>query len=215
MSAVPADPRVSRRVALTAVGAAALIAGALGILFGLFRRPFAWSLPPASSSEVVVRASPNVIMAVRELARLETTDYHVERVIELADEQERLFGLLHAKDALLLVAAGDVVAGVDLAKLADADVVVDWPARRARIHLPEPEIFSVAIDNARTHVVTRATDTLATRKEELEGRARSEAEASMRQAAIEAGVLDRAKRGGERAVTELLRGLGLDGVTFD
>jgi hypothetical protein len=192
---------------------AAVVAGALGVLLGIgLKRP--WSLPPASSSETVVRPSPNVIVAVRELARLETTDYHVERVIELADEQERLFGLLHAKDALLLVAAGDVVAGVDLSKLADADITVDWENRRATVRLPEPEIFTVAIDNARTHVVTRTTDTLATRKEELEGRARSEAESSMRQGALEAGVLVRAKAGAERAVRELLRGLGLGEITF-
>jgi hypothetical protein len=213
---VLSDIPVSRRSVLTGVVAAALLAGSLGALLGVgLRRPFLWSLPAAESSETTVRPSPNVIMAVRELARLETTDYHVERVIELADDQVRLFGLLHAKDALLLVAAGDVVAGVDLAKIGEGDVAVDWPNRRARVHLPEPEIFSVAIDNARTHVVTRATDTLATRKEELEGRARSEAESSMRQAALEAGVLARAGGGAERAVRELLRGLGLDAVTFD
>jgi hypothetical protein len=210
---VLADIPVSRRAVQAALGAA-LLAGAIGVLCGaLLRRP--WSLPAASSSETTIRPSPNVILAVRDLSRLETTDYHVERVIELADEQERLFGLVHAKDALLLVAAGDVVAGVDLGKLADPDVTVDWPNHRATVHLPEPEIFSVAIDNARTHVVTRATDTLATRKEELEGRARNEAESSMRQGALEAGVLARAKAGAERAVRDLLHGLGVSDVTFD
>ena len=210
------DIPVSRRTVLIGVVATAFLAGSLGILAGAgLKRPFPWSLPLADSSETTTRPSPTVIMAVRDLARLETTDYHVERVIELADDQVRLFGLLHAKDALLLVAAADVVAGVDLAKIVDADLAIDWPNRRAHVHLPEPEIFSVAIDNARTHVVTRATDTLATRKEELEGRARSEAESSMRQAALEAGVLARANAGAERAVRELLRGLGLDAVTFD
>jgi hypothetical protein len=198
----------------SAAFAAALVGCALGAFFVGRARPFAGD-SKSGSSVVTVVPSPNVIMAVRELARLETTDYHVERVIELADDQERLFGLLHAKDAILLVAAGDVVAGIDLAKLADGDVAVDWPNRRATVHLPAPEIFSVAIDNARTHVVTRSTDTLATRKEELEGLARTEAESSMRAAALEGGVIDRAKGAGERAVREVLRGLGFEGVTFE
>ena len=196
----------------TVLFAAALVLCGLGAFFLGRTRPL---IPPESSSVVTVRPSPNVIMAVRDLARLETTDYHVERVIELADEQERLFGLVHAKDALLLVAAGDVVAGVDLEKLADADVHVDWPNREAHVRLPDPEIFSVTIDNARTRVVTRSTDVLATRKEELEGQARSEAESSMRAAALEAGVLARAKSAAERAVGEVLRGLGLERVTFE
>jgi hypothetical protein len=206
------DPALWKRRAPFAALLAALTLGA----FFLGRcHPFGDSLPPESSSVVTVQPSPNVILAVRELARLETTDYHVERVIELADEQVHLFGLVRAKDALLLVAAGDVVAGVDLRKIGDADLVVDWPRRQVRVRLPAPEIFSVAIDNARTHVVTRTTDTLATRKEELEGHARSEAESSMRQAALEAGVLPRAKVAAERAIAELLRGLGFEKVTFE
>jgi hypothetical protein len=192
---------------------AALIASALAAFF--VGRRSAETVPSASSSVITVSPSPNVILAVRELARLETMDYHVERVIELADEQERLFGLVHAKDALLLVAAGDVVAGVDLTKLSDADFTVDWPSRRAHVRLPEPEIFAVTIDNARTHVVTRSTDTLATRREELEGHARREAETTMRQAALEAGVLPRAKTAAARAVAELLRGLGFTVIIFE
>ena len=60
-----------------------------------------------SSSSIEVRPTPNVIVAVHDLARLETADYHIERVIELADEQSRLFGLLRAKDALLPLDLGE------------------------------------------------------------------------------------------------------------
>jgi hypothetical protein len=213
---VPADPQ---SFALTRVPwkriapfAALLLCSVLAAF--LLGRRSAETPPPAGSGTTVI-PSPNVILAVRELARLETIDYHVERVIELADDQERLFGLVHAKDALLLVAAGDVVAGVDLSKLSDAHLAADWPNRRVRVTLPDPEIFTVAVDNVRTHVVTRATDTLATRKEELEGRARREAESTMRQAALDAGVLARAKTAAERAVAELLRGLGFVDVSFE
>ncbi len=215
---MPPDPgstRVDRPARTRVALLGALVVASVLAAFFLGRADLGWTLPPASSSAITVRPSPNVILSVRELARLETVDYHVERVIELADEQEHLFGLVHAKDAILLVAAGDVVAGVDLTKLADTDVVTDWPNRRARVRLPEPEIFSVTIDNARTHVVTRTTDTLAERKEALEGNARAEAESSMRKGALEAGVIDRARAAGERAVREVLRGLGFEEIAFE
>lgn len=194
----------ARRVALGALGAGALL---VAFLAGRAR----WlELPVLGGSHVEVRPTPNVIVAVRDLARLETTTYHMERVIELSDQQTKLFGLVEAKDAILLVAVGDVVGGIDLQKLADGDVETDWPARRVKIRLPAPEIFASILDNTRTHVVSRATDTLASRREELEGKARAEAEGSMRRAALEGGILDRARTAGERTLRELLKSLGFE-----
>jgi len=177
--------------------------------------PFEPTLPPISTSVVDIHPTPNVILEIRELSRLETASYHMERVIEAADEQSHLFGLLRSKDALMLVAVGEVVAGVDFQKVSDADIAVDWPKKSVRVHLPAPEIFTVAIDNARTHVVTRNTDTLATRREDLEGTARADAEASMRKAAVDAGILDRAKTSAERSVRALLQALGFESITID
>ena len=81
---------------------------------------FAWlPRPAASTSTTVVRSAPSVVVAVRDLARLESAEYHVERVIELRDQQSRFFGLITVEDAILLVAVGDVTAGVDLGLLRD------------------------------------------------------------------------------------------------
>ena len=169
-------------------------------------------LPSASTSQLAIASTPNVVLAVRELARLETANYHMERVVELSDEQTHLFGLVQSKDALLLVAVGDVVAGVDLSKLRDQDVEADWPTHTVHVHAPAPEVFSATLDNARTHVVTRSTDRLATRREDLEGLARQDAEAKLKSAAIEAGILTRAQDGGDRALESLLRSLGFERV---
>ena len=168
--------------------------------------------PP--DSEDVLHASPSVIVAIRDLARLETTAYHVERVIDLVARQRQLFGLVEAEDAILLVAAGDVVAGVDLTKMRDGDVVVDPDARTATLTLPEPEIFSARLDSERTYVHTRDTDFHARRDPHLETRARREAERSLRESALEAGILDRARTNAETAVTTLVRGLGYDRVVI-
>lgn len=206
-----AEAKKTRAVVLAtgAVVAACLIAA---VTLSALLRP---RLPPASTSRLEVAPTPNVIVAMRELARLETQTFHMERVIELTDEQTHLFGLVKSKDALLLVAAGDVTAGIDLQKLHDEDVRVDWPNKTVRVSLPAPEVFSVSLDNEKTHVVTHTTDTLAERREDLEGKARAQAESTMRSGAVEGGILSRAKDAGERQVRGLLRSLGFETIQID
>lgn len=167
--------------------------------------------PPAEVLEV--RPTPNVIVAVRDLARLESASFHVERVIDLESRQRRVFGLVEAEDSILLVAAADVVAGVDLSQLRDTDVVIDPSGRSATITLPPVEIFSARLDNDRTYVHTRETDLLARRRESLETRARREAERTLQQAAIDGGIIARAERNAARTVETLIRSLGFDVVT--
>jgi hypothetical protein len=149
---------------------------------------------------------------MRDMAKLDVTSFHIEKVVEARDEQSRLWGLLQPKDALLLVAVGDVVAGVDLAKLSDSDVHVYPSTRAIQVRLPAPEVTSSALDERATHVVSRSTDMLAERNEQLEGDARRRAEDQMRAAAIEAGILERARASTDRALRALLRSFGYEQV---
>lgn len=172
-------------------------------------------LPPASSTVTVVRPSANIVLSIRDLARLETNTFHIERVVDLADKQSRLFGLVEARDAILLVAVGDVVAGVDLQKLREEDVTSDLGTNRVRVRLPPPEIFSTTLDNSKTKVFLRRTDVLAERHEDLEERARGEAAAGMEKAAKEGGILERARGGGDKAVRSLLRSAGFEQIEIE
>jgi hypothetical protein len=199
-----------------AVGAA-LLGG--GVLVGVLVAGLAGSLtpklpsvPPLSSSVTVVRPTANVLSKIQELRRLESVAFHMERVIDLTEKQSQLFGLVETEDAILLVAAADVRAGVDLAKLGPADVVVDIEKRTARITLPPAEILSTALDAEKTYVHTRKTGVLARRRENLETRARQEAERTLAEAAREAGILARAEENATRAVRELVRSLGYERV---
>ncbi|HEY8947087.1 MAG TPA: DUF4230 domain-containing protein, partial [Polyangiaceae bacterium] len=169
-------------------------------------------LPPASSSVSVLRSTPNVVLAVRDLARLESASFHMERVIDLTEKQNHLFGLIEGEDAILLVAVADVSAGIDLTKVTDADVQADPRSGSARIHLPAPEIFRSALDSQRTYVHTRRTSALARRQEALETRARQEAERTLLEAAREAGLLVRAGENARRVVEGLVRSLGYTDV---
>lgn len=192
----------------------AILAGAVVGVVGyntLWRRP-AFTLPPASSVSSVVRPLPSVLLSVRDLARLESVSFHMERVLDLTEKQSRLFGLIQSEDAILLVAVADVAAGVDLAKLGADDVEVDQKSRRVRIQLPPAEIFHTELDNQRTYVHTRRTGLLARRQEALEARARAEAERALLEAAKEAGILPRAEESARRAVERLVRSLGYEVV---
>ncbi len=174
-----------------------------GLLVGRFTAP---ASPPLSSS--VVRSTPSVVVAVRELARLEGATMHVERVIDLRDRQSRFFGLVEAEDALVLVAAGEVTAGIDLRQLRDEDVEVDRAAGSVSIRLPPVELLSVRLDNDRTYVHTRQTDVLARRQESLESRARREAERTLEETAREEELTLRAQRSVIKTVESLARALG-------
>ncbi|WP_437709429.1 DUF4230 domain-containing protein [Sorangium sp. So ce448] len=163
---------------------------------------------PAPSSVVVARPSPALVIAIRDLSRLETTEVHVEKVVDLADRQNRLFGLVQATDALLLVAVGHVTIGVDLARIGEGDIAMDPETGVARLTLPAPEVFSTRLDEDETYVYTRSTSLLARRNEQLEGRARKEATAAIEKAALEGNVMARAKAQAERQITALATQLG-------
>ncbi len=155
-----------------------------------------------------------VLTRVRAFSRLETTQFHMERVIALTHEQERLFGLVHAEDKLLLVAAADIAAGVDLSRLGAGDLVIDHELHSIEVRLPACEVFHVEIDEAHTFVYARDTDALAERHETLESEARQRAVSSLREAAIAAGVLRTAEAQARRTLEQLLLSLGYQHVTF-
>jgi hypothetical protein len=123
---------------------------------------------------------------VRALARLETIQYAVEKVITAETGQEFL-GFLFG-DRLLFVAHGTVIAGVDLDKIGADDIEVD-AAGRATLVLPPAEVFVAALDNEKSYIYDR-TKGLLTR------------------------ILDQAQVNAEAYLYRLLRSLGFPDVTI-
>lgn len=181
------------------VGIALAALAALAIVLLLWR-PF--------DRDSTLRYTPSVVVAVRDLARLESVEYHVERVIDLRDRQSLLFGLIRTQDAILFVAVGQVTAGVDLGELSDGDVVVDQSRSTASVTLPAARVLSTRLDNDHSWVYARSTDALAQRHEDLETRARREAERTLEASAVSGGILARARENAERTVAAFVRSLG-------
>ena len=204
---------VTRARLLLIAGVASLALG-LGLAAWFVTRPRVPLLPPMSASVSVVRPMPSVLLAVRDLARLESVSFHMERVIDLTEKQSRLFGLVETQDAILLVAVADISAGIDLARLQEGDIQADPKLGRVKIRLPNSEIFHVNLDKEHTYVHTRKTGLLARREEDLESRARAEAERALVDAAREAGILVRARENARRVVEGLVRSLGYTQIEF-
>jgi hypothetical protein len=151
-----------------------------------------------------------VIYQVRSLARLETIQYSVEKVIT-AETGQGAFGALFG-DRLLFVAHGVVLAGVDLAKLGPQDM---WQQDGVLyVRLPEAEIFIATLDNQKSYVYNRDTGLLTRGDINLETAARQAAETEIRKAALEDGILLQAGQNAENFMYRLLRDLGYPDIIF-
>jgi hypothetical protein len=155
-------------------------------------------------------SSASVIHSVQSLSRLETVTYSIEKVITAESGQGPL-GFLFG-DKLLLVAHGDIIAGVDLSKLSTDDVVAQQDGT-VFMRLPQAEIFVAALDNSRTHVYDRKTG-VAGLNTQLETSARLEAERLILQAALEDGVERKAQENARSVMQSFLFGLGFTNVVF-
>jgi len=159
-----------------------------------------------------IRPDPvTIVREVRALARLETIQYSVEKIMTGEVNQgalEFLFG-----DRLLFVAHGVVIAGVDLGKIEPDDVWLDDQGR-VYMRLPEPEIFVATLDNEKSYVYDRETGLLTHGDLDLEAAVRRAAEAEIEQAALEDGILDQARLNAENYLFRLLRSLDFNDVIF-
>lgn len=202
-SPAPAASTLPAAIARFAWPAAFVAVAAMG--FGLVRPA---PTPPAATHVVVEQPAPNVVRELRALGRLQTAALHLEKVVDIADHQTRLFGLLEAQDSLLYVASGEVVLGVDLERLGPDDAGYDRATGVARVRLPEPEVLSSRLDEVSSHVHARHTELLARRAPELEQLARQRALAAFTAAAAEPRARELARAQAARQLEALARAWG-------
>jgi hypothetical protein len=118
-------------------------------------------------------------------------------------------------EKVVLVAAGEVEAGVDLANLGQDDVEVD--GRRVTIKLPEPEILGASLDEEKTAVYDQDKGLilrLIQSDDELVGEARREAEREITSTAEENGILDYAESNARDGIRAFVTTLGFEEVEF-
>lgn len=159
----------------------------------------------------VVLPNPVTILSeVRSLARLETIQYTVEKVIT-AEVGQGSFSLLFG-DRLLFVAHGVVIAGVDLEKLEPHHLEVRDGI--LYVQLPEAEVFIASLDNEQSYVYDRTRGALTRGDVNLETAARRAAEQEISRTALDGGVLDIAQDNAESFMYRLFTNLGYPDVIF-
>jgi hypothetical protein len=155
-------------------------------------------------------SAATVLEGVQALSRLETASYQMEKVITAESGQGPL-GFLFG-DRLLLIAYGEMIAGVDLSYIGPTDLLTTDDGT-VYMRLPPTEVFVATLDNSRTYVYDRRTG-VAGMNMQLETAARLEAERLMLQAAIETGLLEKAEENARDVLRSLLFGLGFKHVIF-
>jgi hypothetical protein len=110
---------------------------------------------------------------------------------------------------------GDVSMGIDLAKVKEGDIAMDEKTHVARMKLPAPEVFSSRLDEKATYVYSRSQSFFGKRNEQLESRARQEAQDVIRKQADSEQARTRAKAQAEKVLRELATSLGATSVTFE
>lgn len=150
------------------------------------------------------------INEVRALARLETIQYSVEKVITGetgGGTFQSLFG-----DKILFVGHGTVIAGIDMEKLRPEDMRFENGVLTVR--LPPAEIFIATLDNEKSYVYDRETGILAKPDVNLETLVRQNAEQEIRKAALEDGILEQAQLNAEAYLFKFFAALGYPNTIF-
>ncbi len=162
---------------------------------------------------VILPNPTTIVREIKDLSRLETASYEFEKVITAETKQDLLWGALG--ESLVFVAHGKVFAGVDFAKMAEADLQVYDPVT-VYVHLPEAEIFDdiPMLNNERSYVADRDTGILTRADPALETQVRQEAEIAIREAANESEILERANNNARQYMIGFLSGLGFENIEF-
>jgi hypothetical protein len=157
-------------------------------------------------------SQPAVVDRIRRLSRLETVVFSLDKIVEGERESSFLPNFL-VGEKLLLIAHGEVTAGVDLDQLKPGDVTVNGDS--VTVRLPAPVVLSTRLDNQKTRIYSRTTGLLVSADPDLETQVRQAAEQQLTQAALADGILDKARQNARTGIAALLAGLGFKNVDVE
>jgi hypothetical protein len=157
--------------------------------------------------------SPVVVEGIQDLNQLATVRWRESVIVTRESGGTELERLL-VGEKVLLVAAGDVEAGVHLESLGRDDVRVS--GETVTIRLPEPVILSVSLDEGATRVYDRDFGPLNVRPDDdLVEQARAAAVERLEKTARDEDILEQAERNAENGIRAFVTSLGFEEVRFE
>ena len=155
---------------------------------------------------------PVVVEGIKELDQLATVRW-TESVPVTRESGGDLLDRLFSGEKVLVIATGNVEAGVDLGDIHKDDVSVKGDT--VTIDLPEAEILSASLDEEKTRVYDRDLSPLNLRPDDdLVEQARLRAVEKIAASARENGILDTAERKAEDSIRAFVTTLGFEEVRF-
>ncbi len=188
------------RLKWTAAGAVAGFLFAAAVAFLISRRGM-----PISALD-----SPAIVRQIQGLSELVSVKYTVQKVVGLEEKKTPL-----GSEKLLLIVQAEVLAGVNLAEVTPGSLQI-LPGDNINLALPPARIFHIVIDDTQTKVWDRQITwwtPWVSPDPDLERQARLSASAAVKQAALDMGILDQARRNAESVIRNLLQTLGAKSVT--
>ena len=194
----------------------ALVIVVLGVALGVGLARFGSSLPIVGPllGEKPPRTTtgPVVVEGIQELDQLATVRW-TESVLITRETGGNILDRLFSGEKVIVIATGEVEAGVDLGDIDKDQVSVNGDS--VTIDLPEPEILSASLDEERTRVYDRDFSPLNVRPDDdLVERARLRAVEKIEDAARENKILATAERNAEDGIRAFVTTLGFDEVRF-
>jgi hypothetical protein len=194
----------------------ALVIVVLGVALGVGLARYGSSLPIMGPllGEKPPRTTtgPVVVEGIQELDQLATVRW-TESVPVTKETGGAILDRLFNGEKVLVIATGEVEAGIDLGDIGKDDVSVN--SDTVTIDLPEPEILSANLDEEKTRVYDRDFSPLNVRPDDdLVEEARLQAVEKIRDAARENKILDTAEHNAEDSVRAFVTTLGFEEVQF-
>ena len=194
------------------------VAGSTGFLFGIALAALSagvvlWRISGSEPNEELrIISQPTVVRQVQQLERLETVVYRMEKIIA-GERGSRYLPQFLAGDRLLLIATGEVIAGVDLSRIMPRDVTVN--ERAVTLRMPKAEVFVTRIDNEQTRIYSRDTGLFSRVDPNLETEVRREAERQLRESSLAEGILETAEANARQTLTRFLEGFWFEQITIE
>jgi hypothetical protein len=158
----------------------------------------------------------DVVLGIRQLNELATVEY-TTHVVATVEENPRILRLLPSPDFLtgeqvIVVAEGDVEAGIDLGELGEDDIRV--AGETVFVALPDARVLGTSLNEEGTRLYDRGLLRIRG-NDELIDAAREDAEDSVLEIARENGILEKAQDNAEDSTRGLVTSLGYERVVFE
>jgi hypothetical protein len=167
-------------------------------------------------SEPTQTDGPILVQEIQSLNELATVKWTQQVIVEEEGNEEiwrRYLPDLLSGEKVLLIAVGDVQAGVNLDELGEDDVQVE--ENRVTIDLPEPRILSASLNEDATKVYDRDRGLIDFRGDDaLIEEARQDAVDEIQESAENNGIIEQAQTNAEDSLRAFVNSLGYEEVIF-